>query len=126
MSNSSNISQTVSFEIELEYFRHEVIGTDRPTTAVHSFEYFEDMVSFFATQRRRRAHADKPTGARYRMILTDYGRERCAEDREVRERHFGHVSTFTHRTIHNMVPVGEWMNFHKSGQPFTTIADYAA
>ena len=72
--------QTVSFTTRITYGFSENRG---PLTREESFEgaeAFEEMLSFFRKERKRRAKKDRATEGKYRMVLTDLGRKRVKEN----------------------------------------------
>lgn len=77
--NASNQQgpQTVDFELELSFNR---CGSDyrEPKELVHLS--FEQMETIARKAIRSRKIVDRPTGIRWRTVLTDYGRERIRVD----------------------------------------------
>ena len=53
---------------------------DKPTLITLPFDSFEDMISHYRKERRRRSYADRATHGSYRQILTDHGKAMIASD----------------------------------------------
>ena len=80
------VPQTVRFELEVRWDRIER-PADKPVSKLFVCETFEGMLERYRVERRRRAIADRATSARYRMLLTEHGKQAVAADADCRARH---------------------------------------
>jgi hypothetical protein len=78
--------QTVGFELEVRYDRWER-GTELPRTQEFVFHTLEKMETRYRTERKRRALKDRATSGRYRLFLTEHGKQACAADPDCAARH---------------------------------------
>jgi hypothetical protein len=78
--------QTVGFELEVRYDQMER-PSDLPRTKEFVFHSFDKMPERMRVEKRRRKLADRATSGRYRMFLTDHGKQACAADIDTRNRH---------------------------------------
>ena len=72
--------QTVSFVLRVSYRWFERFEAGKPETVEFEFDDFCEMMEFAHKEKRRRAKADKATGAEYRQVLTAHGREMIDSD----------------------------------------------
>jgi len=81
------VPQTVSFRVSFRYDHSDRLGTGLPSERVEDFDVFEDMLSAVRKEKNRRAYRDRATSAKYRMVLTNHGREVCEADEYRRKSH---------------------------------------
>ena len=81
---TSTAPQTVSFELTV-FYHH--IDRNGETVVTREVESFEGMFDIWRKESCRRKNADKATGAIYRVVLTDHGRQVCSQDVACKESH---------------------------------------
>ena len=79
----ATVPQTVSFELVVEFNRIESVKKPR----TYLCDTFEAMLAHWSKERNRRALKDRATSARYRMHLTEHGKQATAEDAACAARH---------------------------------------
>ena len=82
----ATVPQTISFELKVWYLQIER-PSHLPVVKTFQFEVFEEMLTFYRKERKRRALADRATKGVYRQVLTDHGKQVCATDEYALARH---------------------------------------